>query len=300
MESLNSYLRCSENVDQAELEAIRFGSTTISISLNDEDISGVLDDEVSDSLLQEEPWAIEDKIIDTEVGNVITEIKDRSELLGEAYPFTLDGNCLSYTPSKNLVYEFCLCVSLSPSITKGEYVELPRFFEELSAELASVFFNATKYWRTGWPDGKGTTIKEHLVIINKETNEWKWTCQDYIDPKVLKDHGVDYILWKKMPDSREGGFFNLGQCACGNNWNSKYNDLTIKKLQQICNLPIVEPNFSFAIPYQITKRLHIKRASSEAGFIFERTRLTMLSCNIKLSSIKIAEMDRLINLVLSS
>ncbi len=300
MESLNSYLSCSKNVDQVELEAIRFGSSNVAISLNDENISGVLDDEVSDSILKEETWAIEDEIIDTEVGKVVSEITKRSVLLGTDYPFILKGNSLSYTPSEKLVYEFCLCISLSPSITSGDYVELPRFFEELSAELASSFFNGTKYWRTGWPDGKGTTIKDHLLIINEATNEWKWTCEDYMDPTPLKDHGVDYVVWKKMPDSREGALFNLGQCACGNNWNSKYNDLSIKKLQQICKLSIIEPNFSFAIPYQLTNNLHVKKVSSEAGFVFERTRLTILSNGLGLSSNKINKMASLIELVLKS
>lgn len=277
------YLKTIDNVDQVEFNAVRLGSSVFAESLIDEHISGEIDDEATTYPHDESDWAIIDNIEDSEVGNVIQEIQNRKEILGDLYPFTIQGNSIFHNESESLVYEYCL--STTQVDFNGDDLKcLPRIFEELASKLTCSFMVGSKEWRTGHPNQVGN-IEKHINIIREETGEWKWSPKDYSSTKGIKDGGIDFMVWKKPPGYRSGGLFIIGQCACGNNWNTKFNDIDINRLKSLLEFPLVSPIKVFSTPYLITNELYNKEITNRAGMFLERTRLTFLA-DIDYHSIK--------------
>ena len=102
-------------------------------------------------------------------------------------------------------------------------------------------------------------------------------------------------------DGKIGQLFVLGQCACGNDWQTKFNDLTIKGLSKWFNpLSIVEPVRCFSTPFHVTDAM-LREASREGGIVFDRARLVRLSRLVAKDRIEPeihSKMNRLIELVI--
>ena len=95
----------------------------------------------------------------------------------------------------------------------------------------------------------GISFKEAMKTVSERTGEWKWGPEDGLpDDLVQGDNGCDFVVWLRALDDRSkiGQLFVLGQCACGNNWVTKWNDLNLNKLQKWFNpLSTVEPVRTF-------------------------------------------------------
>lgn len=92
----------------------------------------------------------------------------------------------------------------------------------------------------------------------------------------------------------------LGQCACGNNWQDKYADLNVKRMERWFNpLSTVEPVRAFATPRHVDDHL-LREASRQAGLVFDRARLVLVASSTGanvLDSEIIGSMDDLTALV---
>lgn len=279
------------NADQTELEAIKYGSSPIDTGVQDDVIA---DEHHADDLIADSNWEQEDFAVEEVTGKVTSEI-DRRILLGNgSYPFTRRGNTLKYTPSSTSAYEFCLITSLQKNITKAPFNSLPITFELLSAEIAKHYLGEpAECIRTGWPSHGADRPKsfiELIKLVSQRTGEFNWQPKIPVQPGEVdlgpKDEGMDYVAWKPFGDQRTGKVFLLGQCACGNDWESKLKDLNKEKLEQWVN-PITWAQFlpAFSVPHHIPGHYIFSYVCEQAGITFDRLRLAIISekCKDELS-----------------
>ncbi len=277
--------RHAEEADHVEHEALTYGASVVDIGLYGDRISGVLDDfelENAHSHVRES-WHQSDIATDDSVSNIGIEIERRIRILKSAYPFKLSGSTLRYVPGNMKIYEFMLSVCCSPSLTKGDFACLPRTFERVAKVLVTMYFgDYARGWHTGWPRDDGTSFQKAVEEIHRHTGEWRWNPQTELDPNSVRDEGCDFVVWLAPSDDRKvGGLFVLGQCACGNNWQSKYDDLSIKDLQRWFHpLSLVDPVRSFATPRYMPDEM-LSKASPRAGLLFDRARLTSIAYRTK-------------------
>jgi hypothetical protein len=268
-------LRVSKDSDQVELEALKFGKSRAA--------SGVRDDTMADTLeenygardeLGEETWQTHETSIDTASSQILEELERRSSALGAQYPFQLDGDVLTHQQSDALVYEFLLCASLSPSLTTGRFKAFPRLFERLATVLTANFLGPnTGHCHIGFPN-EHRRFRKAVEVAIASSGELRWQPEDDLPGEGPRqgDEGVDYILWKDFGCGRTiGQPFYFGQCACGNDWDSKLNDITVRFFKWFSRLG-VKPTKVFAVPFVIPDS-KLKEVTREAGIVMDRLRL---------------------------
>lgn len=269
------FLKVSKDADQAELVALRFGKSRAA--------SGVRDDAIADTLqenysakdeLGEEAWQSQETSMDTASSQILEELERRSKALGELYPFKLEGDVLAYNQSDALVYEFLLCASLSPSLTTGRFKDFPRQFERLATVLTANFLGPnTNYCHVGFPNEK-KRFKAAVGVAISRSQELRWQPDEDLPDEGPRqgDEGVDYILWKDFGCGRTiGQPFYFGQCACGNDWDGKLNDVSERFFKWFSTLK-VDPAKVFAVPFVIPDN-KLKEVAREAGIVMDRVRL---------------------------
>ena len=272
--------RWATNADQAEFFALKRGSANLDVGIYDDRVAGALDELEPDEGV--EPWQRDDLRKDTAVGHTQEEIERRIRLLQAAYPFRLDGGTLSHAGGNARLYEFLLCICNAP-LTSGAYVTLPRMFERVAARLVAAYFGArARSIHTGSPRDRsvGTSFREAMQTVSNETGEWTWGPNEGLpdDAQQQRDGGCDFVVWLQAADGRQiGQPFVLGQCACGNDWNTKHGDLDLAQLGRWLNpLSDVPPLRSFATPHHVTDVV-LREASERNGLFFDRARLTMIA-----------------------
>jgi len=273
--------RAAHDADQTEFAAVINGSTVVDAGIFDDRIADSMDDYRADDPMNVVSQSHRHDIAyDSAAGAVHEEILRRIDLLGDAYPFSLSGNNISHTQSKNLVYEFFLAICNSPNITANPYTGLPRIFERLSAQIVRGYMGVhTSAIHTGAPRDNGTSFREVMEQLNRESGEWIWGPEPELpDEPADQDGGVDFVTWKMAHDGRcKGQLFLLCQCACGNDWDTKLNDLNLRRLAKWFHPPwLVTPVRAFATPMHLVDG-HLNEASRIAGVVFDRARLTMIA-----------------------
>lgn len=273
--ALGRNLRVAQNADQAEWAAIDRNFSSINSSLLDDRISGALDDESEGDRIEGD--AIEE---DELAGETLEQIELRQALLGDLYPFRLDGQVLHYTGPGSGVYEFCLQISLMDHSENQNSAEIV-LFELMSAKAVADVFGGD-FYRTGWPShsvaDRPLRFAEVGERLNTLTGEWIWQPipPNAIDPPTteVKDEGLDFVVWRRF-DSRDGSFFVAGQCACGKNWRTKFNDLTWDGISRWWARPChVQFTRALAVPYVVPGTNAIQDISRQAGLVFDRIRLS--------------------------
>lgn len=275
--------RIIKDADHAEVKAILRGSALVDSGLYDDRVSGAMDDYESNDHTITQGWHAQDLQYETASGVIYNEIERRFGLLGDRYPFRLEGSQLIYNSSRSHFYEFCLAISTAPTITAGEYVNLPRVFERTCTLLAKLYLgHDSGSIHVGSPRDPevGTTFYDAMKKVNEVTGEWIWnTIEDFGNqPQTTGDEGLDFIVWKNTPDRRKGKMFMIGQCACGDDWTKKFNDLTVKKIGKWFHpLSYVEPPVrAFATPYHLSD-MNLLNAQNDAGLVFDRSRLSIIA-----------------------
>ncbi len=281
--------RIATNADQTEFSAIRYGSSNPEAGSFDDRIADALDDyEVSDP--QTVPrWAKDDIAFESAASDIGLEIRRRKRILAEAYPFEIDGNRLVYNASSTLVYEFCLAVSESPSLSEGQFARLPVAFERLVRDVLVCFLGAgARGFRTGWPgddhEERPARFKQLMESLHRMTGEWLWSPElgmpDDPAPAHVKDEGLDFVVWKAVPDNRGGKLFLLGQCACGNDYSSKFHDIDdrfIRLSKWLRPISWAWPVRVFSIPRHIPNDSHFEQINRQAGLTLDRARIALLA-----------------------
>ncbi|MCC5811337.1 MAG: hypothetical protein JJU06_13285 [Ectothiorhodospiraceae bacterium] len=283
--------RTADDADQAEFSAMISGSAVFE--------SGIYDDRVADSMDDFDPepelsglegWQRTDLETEEAAGRILQNITRRQELLGDHYPFRMQGNSLFYVPSETKVYEFCLAVcNVTTGLSKEPFNRLPQAFEHISRSVIELYLGGTdsRSYHTGWPrqGGASPRFKGLMSSLAEQTLEWAWQPDNHLpddpNPAHTKDEGLDFVAWRPFADRRQGNLFLLGQCACGNDWSTKFGDIEpdFKRLRKWFNpMTMVEPVRVFCTPYYVTDAMLID-ASQRAGLVFDRVRLTLLAEN---------------------
>ena len=312
MKTRNDYRRRHEaqrfvvHADYAEFRALKDGNAELDSGVYSERVAGALHD-LDVSVYEGENWQRNDLKYDTAVGRTREEIERRMRLLGDVYPFRLQEETLFHASGVSIFYEFFLSICNATTLASGGYVRLPRLFERIAAQLVAVYFGEhAANIHTGVPRGPdtGSSFMQAMQTVATQTGEWTWGPDDGLPGEQHQgDEGCDFIVWLMAPDQRKiGQLFVLGQCACGNDWQSKYGDLDLKKLQKWFNpLSVVDPVRSFATPHHVTDAV-LREASRRGGLFFDRARLTMTAHGADREVIggEMKEsMENLIDLVLS-
>ena len=273
--------RAANNADQAEFLAFRHGSTVVDAGIYVERVAGAMDDFETSVATASTNWHEDDLKYDSAVGNIHEEVERRRSTMGSAYPFQIHHGTLAYTPNDNLVYEFFLAICNSDTLTSGGHVWLPRVFERLSARLVAAYLGTgTRFVHTGFPrdDTIGSSFKDAMATVANQTSEWRWAPEEGLPEEPYRgDGGCDFVVWPRPPDGRQiGQLFFLGQCACGNDWDTKFHDLSVKDLAKWFNpLSTVDPVRCFTTPFHVTDAM-LKEASRNGGFFFDRARLVSI------------------------
>ena len=271
----NHLSKISKDADQAELVALRFGKSRASTGVRDDAIADTLEENYSSGInLDEEAWQSHETSLDSASSQIIEELERRAEALGALYPFKVTGDVIEYHQSDSLIYEFLLCASLSPSLTTGEYTGFPRKFELISMLLTANFLGTNvRCCHTGFPNEyRGFRAAAEVAIADSHELLWQPDPDLPEGGPKLGDAGVDYILWKDFGCGRfVGQPFFLGQCACGNDWDSKLNDVSARFLKWFARLK-VEPSKIFALPF-VVPEAKLREVSVEAGIVMDRIRL---------------------------
>ena len=269
------FLKVSKDSDQAELEALRFGKSRAASGVRDDAMADTLEENyAAEDALGEESWQTHETSIDTASSQILEELERRSRALGNQYPFQLDGDVLTYEQSDVLVYEFLLCASLAPSLTTGKFKAFPRHFERLATVLTANFLGPnTGYCHTGFPN-EHRRFRKAVDVAIASSGELRWTLENDLPHEGPRqgDEGVDYILWKDFGCGRAiGQPFYFGQCACGNDWDSKLNDITVRFFKWFSPLK-VKPTKVFAVPFVIPDS-KLNEVARDAGIVMDRLRL---------------------------
>lgn len=278
----------TESADQAERAALISDAAPLSAGLIDERLALNDDDYRGDPALKLADWE-RDKAYEEAYYAVATEVTRRATLLGDAYPFKVNGSHLEYRPSDSGLYEYLLCLSLLDTYSAGNKALATRVFEAVACAIAESYLgeDAASY-RMGWPPKKGSPVKfKDRVdeLRNRSGNypgEWVWGPKDLNqqDPShtLIKEQGLDIIAWKKSVDQRAGQLFLLGQCACGKSWASdaKLQDLNLKLLEEwIKEISCVHPLRAIFTPRH-ARTDELPFLSRHGGLVFDRVRITLL------------------------
>lgn len=293
--------RLSADADQAELKAVIDGESTLESGFSDDRIASAMDDfDVVGAGLD---WQHHDLENDSAVGGLYEELIRRRELMGDFYPFKLKGNAIEYhLPC--LTYNFCLAIS-NINVSDSPYKDFPHIFELVTMEYSKLYFgDYAKSFHTGWPrsPGQPKNFKALSDELYKKSGEWHWGPDAELkdsDSNAIKDGGIDFVTWLETPDERRGKLFYLGQCACGNNWNTKFNDIKPSKYNTWFNpATLIPPTTVFCIPFSIVDG-YLYEASKESGLVLDRIRLTMLAKKYekRLPDNLRASMQKCVNLV---
>ncbi len=276
--------RSITNTDQVEIDAINNKSAVITAGIYDERLSGEIDD-IDAGDTNRESWHIEDVVLDDEAGPIRDEIVRRIGILGKRYPFEIQGNSLVHLPSKSKFYEYCLGICHSPTITRLPHAELPRTFERVTALIVKLYLgNHSGSFHTGAPRDheNGKTFMqamEKLSEVSSANREWKWNPDPTrpAAPSTVGDEGIDFVVWKNSLDDRIGQIFIAGQCACGNDWSDKFNDLNEDRLEPWLRKPSLVPfTRCFATPFLMSDG-NFNVAHRQAGWTLDRIRLTAMA-----------------------
>ena len=271
------FQKVANDADQAELVALRSGRARTSSGIHDDQIAEtVVDFYGSQNGFDEADWQLLETSLDGASSQINAELERRSKALRGLYPFTLNGDILTYEQLESQLYEFLLCASLTSNLTKGPNCNFPRIFERIAAELSANFMGSNaRYCHIGWPNCR-KRFKAAVMTAIEASGELKWQPDDGLPNSgpISGDEGVDYIIWKEFGCGRPiGQPFYFGQCACGNDWDTKLKDVSERFFKWFARLK-VKPGKFLAVPY-VVPDIKLKEASRDAGIVMDRLRLVM-------------------------
>jgi hypothetical protein len=276
----------ARRADEVEFRALKEGSSSLDEALRDDRMDGTLLEKEESSPSK---FYGHSTVDDSVTAAVSVELKRREKLLKSAWPFKLSAGGLtleSRRTSNSLVYEFCLAVARAPSITEGDFKELPTHFERIALRVLQQWLGAhSNGIRTGWPreDDAPTRARELFGQVCQMTGglEWNWQPDPGLpldpSPTHLKEAKLDLLAWLRMPDNC-GHVYFAGQCACSfKDMDDKARELTAGGLRQWVKPPSwFDFVRCFFVPFHLPpQRLH--EIIKFGGATFDRARLAMIA-----------------------
>ncbi|MFN0141446.1 MAG: hypothetical protein ACKVQW_15330 [Pyrinomonadaceae bacterium] len=235
-----------------------------SISSLKEDLEAILPDDTA----SEEAEAYSNQVFE--------ELEQRRGLLGESYPFDVDGNTIVPNHLKtNSSYLFCLGLSHLTDIPNNmRDVE----FESLAKSASEIYFRGTAV-RIGapWKTGEIQSYPDLLQLVTDMIPDLGPPKRDAAP--YGGDGGWDVVVVNNFPDRAFSRIIALGNCATGRqNWHTKGNDTEPSYFWDGFTHGPERKNICFrflAAPFHATDdQRHRKQGSS--CILFDRPRLCSL------------------------
>lgn len=212
--------------------------------------------------------------------SVFRELENRAIAAGSAYPFQITGGLVSVKSNLNefVAYVFCLCLSYFRWSTKRNWeidINPWLLFEELSALAAKEYINGSVFrFGTSRVGTKNATYQfrstiDQLCLAVGEGESFR--PQPTLDKK---DDKVDLVAWKDFADSKTSKLIMFGQCAGGENFDSKICEVNPDAFwRQWMTLSSVSPHLrSFYIPHRVPDEKWDYQGRY-GGIIFDRCRV---------------------------
>lgn len=212
------------------------------------------------------------------VSDAFAAINQRSRMLGQGYPFTLENDTLrgkadwkEFAP-----YSFCLALSLAYSHPQwaaqfgNDFTEQGELFELLSAEAVQKLLG-WEVFRTGWSRSKTTALRGVARDVAERLSEFtgeltRWTKAEG------KEAGLDLVSFRPFSDGRPGTPVLLWQCASGRDWSKKLKTPDLRIWGKAIDFTI-SPNKGFSMPFALDDNDFRYHANIVDGLLLDRGRL---------------------------
>lgn len=214
--------------------------------------------------------------------DAFSEIDNRKVAAGPGYPFQVDDQHIQLRGSSEAgvsTYIFQLLLSyFGVRAGKGSNVRPERDFEDISFHAAQSYF------------GRNDKDGSYLFAFPRRTNEKSFAsaidklsallgegggAKGVPPVKNQKDARLDIVVWHGFADRKPGQVIAFGQCAAGDHWRSKVNDLPDGG--RWCQAwmrqpPAVPPLRMFFIPHSLSEE-EWETSAILGGVLFERCRI---------------------------
>ncbi len=232
-----------------------------------------------------------DDDVDEEIAQAaFDELDERIRNMGSdasVYPFKLSATTLSLRDDGDeSLYAFLALLSWYGKDAGPANLDGEKIFEEVCAIAASAYFGGVPNGRVrsavfGFPRRTlPTGFSAALDELCKSLGEGRG-CQRTNRPTLpdQKDGKLDIVTWIEFCDRRQGKFIAFGQCATGQNWESKV--LELPRPEAWCQLwmsemPFVHPVRSFFVPHRVERGRWMQHCVY-GGLLYDRCRIASLA-----------------------
>ena len=214
------------------------------------------------------------------IGKVFVEIDRRERATGKkAYPFERKDTSIELKAKAKLYpdYVFCLALSYCKWNTRKGAPENPwLLFEELAEYTAKnylggdalIFGTSCRDKSTG-----GRKFKANVNALAQKLGEG----HGFKEQPVLgaKDSKLDLVAWKGFQDQRSSQIILFGQCAAGDNWITKLNELDPEGFwdQWMDRGKVSTPLRSVFMPHRVYDNDRWDKHARSARLLFDRCRV---------------------------
>jgi len=212
---------------------------------------------------------------------VITEIEERVRATSGAYPFELRHSRVLQARDElkdYTAYIFCLLLSyFGWEQVRGAPINPRLLFENLSCVAAKQYFHGEVCQFGTSRDDEISTFSDAVNQLCKRLGEGGGIRPTHTLHK--KDDHVDLVVWRHFEDGRENKLVFFGQCASGENWKAKLNELQPDAFWEHWMIESKRSPLgrSFFIPHRISDQDNGEGwkyyASYARGILFDRCRV---------------------------
>ena len=235
----------------------------------------VVDVLIDENVCDEQDFAMEI------VNNAWLELERRLNWIAPGIPFFISNSRVRRIDSwqETPAHSFCVLLSLAQCYEGwGEYISDPDYgeqgelFELLTQESFKNQFSDWRVERIGWSPTQPTNLRE---VVNWVADCLSETTRDDLDKRVNpkgKDAGLDLLCYRPFPDHRGGFPTYLMQCASGQRWKTKVNQLSVKRWLKFIDFASY-PQRAFAIPFALSDEDFSSYYDEAEGLLLDRYRL---------------------------
>jgi hypothetical protein len=203
-------------------------------------------------------------------------LQNRSRLFKSNWPLQLNGSRLTRrrpSPVDLTLYRYLLLLGM------GEIDAQDRqLFELLVADVIAAITGVPGL-RTGAPATAATNPSFRKRVDDYATRSGLVPKYEYVAEPLPSDQdfGLDVVTWYPFEDGRSGYFHVVVQCATGDDWSDKLDELHIPAWSQHINWA-VPPLRVFSVPVAVTMTpVRWVRMCRKSGVMLDRPRLMELN-----------------------
>ena len=210
-----------------------------------------------------------------------SELQARETAAGGAYPFYVTPTGLQRSAKSFISYEFMLALALFGDDQAETAIHPERVFEKLCSEALAAYLGRPAagarsevfgFPRPVLPKSFRGAVEALCKLVGEGLG-----CK--CEPNEnMKDASLDVVGWRQFPDGSPSQLLVFGQCATGDNWPDKLNELQPLKWCQLwlAEIPAVVPVAAFFLPRRV-ESANQRRARVLGGVFFDRCRVAWLT-----------------------